>query len=754
MLSHQVALFRRDFSPSRNLARSPLRAGAEFGNVTVSFLGVVDLGKIMLTRHNTRPYGLSRFDLCVIIASVGLLAGAVARHWAQEKAPAANQTGVVEKSARLPIPSKEAQAKETKSLKEKLKADYAKTKPEDKLALAAKLLVPGREDRTNPAQWYVLLREARDLSIEAKRPRLAFEAIADMEKFFEEDGVALRVKAITEMSQGASDLQLAAIFRALENIVQQACDQDQFEAARRYLDAIENRVRAAKADQIIRRLRELRNELAEYENDFRAVTSARSVLQSNPEDSEANTTVGRYLCFVHGDWEKGLPLLAKGKDSGLKQLASKELAQPSELKDQFAIADGWWNRSETLPDQRRQLNLIRHAKFWYERAGAKAEGEDRQRVIDRLTAAQRKEWIRFHRLLPGSFFGREPEDRVLLMREGGGNLKSEEAIELGLQWLANHQAPNGSWSLDGFHRIAKCSCTEPGQKHDVAATAFGLLPFLGHGETHKRGKYAPVVQKAMTWLLQKQKFPDGNFSDNAYENALATTAIVELYGMTRDRNLRNPAQAAVLYIAAAQFSDGSWGYSKGTKGDLSVSGWQFTALKSAAYAGLHVPKETFDKLSQFLDYVASPDGLGYGYNAPGSGASTSAVGILCRQFLDWGPGHPGMTKALGHLLRSENFLSKERNNMYAVFYINQVAHHLGGERWDTWHSKVRDLLIELQDKGDDPKKSHQKGSWSPREDTYAKQGGRLMYTSLSLIALQMPYYHIPLYGYGPYTLLD
>lgn len=687
---------------------------------------------------------------------VGLVSFLVIAGWliGDENRAVVEKKEAGDKPARRAIPGAEAQKKAEKKLKEQFKAEYAKTKPEDKAVLAAKLLVPGREDRNDSAQWYVLLREARDLAIEAKRPRLAFEAIADLEKHFEVDGVASRVKAIGDLCKDATDMQVAAIFRAVQNLVQQALDREQVEAARKYLDAIDGPVRANKADQIIRRLRELRNELNEYEGEFRAVTSARAQLMSDPENPEANLTVGRYLCFMHGDWEKGLPMLAKGKDAGLKQLASKELSQPTELKEQLAIADGWWKRSESLPDQRRELNLVRHAKVWYERAGATAEGEDRQRVIDRLTAAQRKEWIRFHRLLPGSFFGREPEDRVLLLREGGGNLKSEEAVELGLQWLANHQAANGAWSMDGFHRIAKCKCTEPGEKHDVAATALGLLPFLGAGETHKRGKYAPVVQKAMTWLLQKQKFPDGNFHDNAYENALATIAIVELYGMTRDRNLRNPAQAAVLYIANAQFTDGSWGYSKGTKGDLSVSGWQFTALKSAVYAGLHVPKETFEKLSQFLDYVASADGLGYGYNSPGSGASTSAVGILCRQFLDWGPGHPGMTKALGHLLRSENFLSKDRNNMYAVFYINQVAHHLGGERWETWNSKVRDLLIELQDKGDDPKTAHQKGSWSPRGDVYAKQGGRLMYTALSLIALQMPYYHIPLYGYGPYTLLD
>ena len=62
---------------------------------------------------------------------------------------------------------------------------------------------------------------------------------------------------------------------------------------------------------------------------------------------------------------------------------------------------------------------------------------------------------------------------------------------------------------------------------------------------------------------------------------------------------------------------------------------------------------------------------------------------------------------------------------------------------------VRDLLIDLQDKGDDPKHVHQKGSWSPRADPYAKQGGRIMFTALAIITLETYYYHVPLYGYGP-----
>jgi hypothetical protein len=167
-----------------------------------------------------------------------------------------------------------------------------------------------------------------------------------------------------------------------------------------------------------------------------------------------------------------------------------------------------------------------------------------------------------------------------------------------------------------------------------------------------------------------------------------------------------------------------------------------------------VPAETFSRLSSFLDKVADPSGNGYGYKTPVAGPATSAVGILCREFLSWGPGHPALDKGADFLLRQENFPTKANFNMYAAFYITQVAHHLGGRHWEKWNGSVRDQLVELQDKGDQPKLSHQKGSWSPNKALYAKEGGRLMFTSLALLTLEAYYYHIPLYGYRLDLLLD
>ena len=45
------------------------------------------------------------------------------------------------------------------------------------------------------------------------------------------------------------------------------------------------------------------------------------MLKKTPDDPKANEAVGRYNCFLKGDWQEGLPQLAAGADGQLKQLA-------------------------------------------------------------------------------------------------------------------------------------------------------------------------------------------------------------------------------------------------------------------------------------------------------------------------------------------------------------------------------------------------------------------------------------------------
>jgi hypothetical protein len=683
------------------------------------------------------------------------------------------------KPGKLPVPDGAAQAKAEKELKEKYKDDYAKIKPEDKLVLSAKLLQPGREDRADVPGWFVLLREARDLAIEAQRPRLAIEAINELDKWFEIDAHDMRIKALTTLSQSTNDTVVKAAGLTALSQVKLALEDDNYDVALRLVNFAEEAVRKTSADvakgkpdeekgkpedvkkpdeeskpkdKLLALILERKAEVQGFQKDYQAVAAAKEKLKEMPDDPEANLVVGKHLCFFLSRWDEGLPLLSKCGDDPLKSAAKKDLAKPADVKGQATVGDDWWNLGMFKPDWYK-MHAHERALYWYEPAETKATGETKTHLTERIKNIRDRQAARLPRLTPGSFYGRNIEDRVLLLREGGGTMQSEEAVERGLEWLARHQAKSGGWATDVFPEHGKCDCGDIGEKHDIAGTAFGLLPFLGAGEMHAGSRHSKTVQRGLEYLLKKQK-EKGNFDDNAYENALATIAVCEAYGLSRDPRLKGPAQAAVNYIVAAQFVDGSWGYSAGTKGDLSVTAWQFSALKTAYYARLKVPNDSFNRVAVFLDSVADPNGMGYGYNAPGAAPPTSAAGFLCREYLGWTSRRPELAKGVDKLALPENFVSKEAPNIYYVFYATQVMHHFGGKNWETWNSKTRDLFIELQDQSKEYGHSHQKGSWSPLGDTYAKQGGRLMFTSLAILTLEVYYYSVPLNGYGPAVLLE
>ena len=81
--------------------------------------------------------------------------------------------------------------------------------------------------------------------------------------------------------------------------------------------------------------------------------------------------------------------------------------------------------------------------------------------------------------------------------------RSDAAIVFAMRWLANHQMPEGNWSLQDYHKQCKdASCTGAGVQESLsAATGMGLLPFLAAGQTHRAGKYQLTVTRGIYWLV-------------------------------------------------------------------------------------------------------------------------------------------------------------------------------------------------------------------------------------------------------------
>jgi len=101
---------------------------------------------------------------------------------------------------------------------------------------------------------------------------------------------------------------------------------------------------------------------------------ALAVLETEPDNAEAHLAVGRWYCCFKGDWEKGLPHLAKGSDAALTAVARRELnAPPTGPKDQEALADAWWDLAERREGAEKEALLLR-AGTWYQQAAKEVGG--------------------------------------------------------------------------------------------------------------------------------------------------------------------------------------------------------------------------------------------------------------------------------------------------------------------------------------------------------------------------------------------
>lgn len=353
---------------------------------------------------------------------------------------------------------------------------------------------------------------------------------------------------------------------------------------------------------------------------------------------------------------------------------------------------------------------------------------------------------------------------------GGPPPLTEEAVEMGLSFLARHQMPDGSWSFANFGRGQSGYENETAAlESDTAATGLALLAFQGGGYTHQNGKYRETVRKALEFLLRSQR-EDGDLylrtggpSDAAmwlYSHGVASIALCEAYGMTQDPEIKDPTQKALDFIVAGQHKTrGGWRYSPNYGSDTSVTGWMMMALKSGELAGLNVPEEAFRNVEKWLDSAQkSPtDRHLYVYNpvAPDTAEqrhgrrpnpTMTSVGLLMRLHTGWRRDNVHLVAGAEYLLSNAPAIGTRREptrDAYYWYYATQVLYHMGGDYWKKWNDQLHPLLIKSQEKS-----GPMAGSWDARNpvpDRWGPHCGRLYVTTLNLLSLEVYYRHLPLY---------
>ena len=338
------------------------------------------------------------------------------------------------------------------------------------------------------------------------------------------------------------------------------------------------------------------------------------------------------------------------------------------------------------------------------------------------------------------FATRSGTARGAALRSRGGSAASEAAVERGLDWLALHQAVDGSWRFDLSGCRCDGACRDPGTlTSTTASTAIAMLPFLGAGHTHVEGRHQQVVSRGIYYLLSRMKATPrgGDFCEGTmYGHGVTTLVLAECLGMTRDEMLIGPVREAVRFIETSQdMHGGGWRYLPGQAGDITVTAWQLAALKSGQMAGIEPPSPTIEGISRFLDRVQSQSGAAYGYRSPTAKPCTSAIGLLCRLYTGWGAEDEPLQRGLAALAKP----GPGPAAVYQNFYLSQALLQTNHPVWPRWNARNRDQLVAQQ-----VRIAHESGSWFFADQDTAP-GGRLAHTALAVLTLEVYYRLLPIY---------
>ena len=310
--------------------------------------------------------------------------------------------------------------------------------------------------------------------------------------------------------------------------------------------------------------------------------------------------------------------------------------------------------------------------------------------------------------------------------------KTEAVIKGSLKWLASKQLPNGAWGSTGDET-----------RHPVAITGYVLMTFMAAGQLPGEGEFGKNVTAGMQYLLD-QISPEGLFANRnsgqyMYGHGVASIALAEIYGQTKNPAMKPKLEKIIRLIIAAQNREGGWRYRPvASDADISVSVLQVVALRAAKNGGIDVPQATIDRAVAYVKACQHGPSGGFAYQPgrdPGFARTAAAIYSLqvCGLYDD-----PMVRQGSEYLLK--NYQRNDQWFTYGNFYAAPAQYMIGGEIWAKWYSQLKDLLLKNV--------STARGDmffWEPKLDAGYGGVGPVYCTAVYAMILAMPYHYIPLY---------
>jgi hypothetical protein len=290
---------------------------------------------------------------------------------------------------RSPVPGDAAVAKAEAGVRQILKDEYARKQPAEKKALAQKLVTLAAQTPDDPASRYVMLRDAQELAVGVTDPGLALQAIGDLARWYQVEASAQQLAAMEKILATTSNLPtVRSVLEFAAAASDAAAEADDFDEAVQFAQLAASAVRKGKLGQSATDEADSRLAQARKDRDvFAAIRPALDKLATAPDDPTANSTVGKYRCFVQNRWDDGLKHLAKGEDAALRAVAELDLKTPrTGVPEDTTVADAWHAYAPTAPADA-LFGVQARARYWYTRSIPGLTGLNKARAEGRLVFA-------------------------------------------------------------------------------------------------------------------------------------------------------------------------------------------------------------------------------------------------------------------------------------------------------------------------------------------------------------------------------
>lgn len=293
-----------------------------------------------------------------------------------------------------PVPKESEQAKANKLIKELYQDEIDKAQDAAaKSRLALVLLQEAKDTTDDPVGRFCLFRVVAQLATEAGDAPVALQAIEEMGQLYAYSDVNLLADKVgvlfkaSKSQQGTREGYQSVIDSAML-LLEETLAADDFPSSLNLLQAAEAAAIKLKNVSLVSSVRRKEEETRRLEREFEQWKPYRDMLAKDPTNPKASQAFGIYQALVKGNWDRGLPLLARSKGP-FAAIAQIDLLEQTKPKKPLEVAEGWLKISNGQEGSPLHQTLLR-AYHWYQQALAVAPPAQRSALEEAMQAIMLK----------------------------------------------------------------------------------------------------------------------------------------------------------------------------------------------------------------------------------------------------------------------------------------------------------------------------------------------------------------------------